>query len=118
MDNSNNEERRKHSRVGFATKIEVCLIMPGQENVCLDANSKDLSLKGIFVKTDASFPLETQCSVDIYLTGGVEQIKLEIQGKTVRQTDDGIGIVFQSMDVETYTHLKNIVYYNGGDDSF
>jgi len=117
MDISNNEERRKYSRVGFTTRIDVCLVS-GQGNVCLEANSKDLSLKGIFVKTDAVFPLETKCSVDIYLTGGVEQIKLEIQGKTVRQTDDGIGIVFQSMDVETYTHLKNIVYYNGGDDSF
>ena len=117
MDSSKNEERRKHSRVGFATKIDVRLVS-GQDTICLDANSRDLSLKGIFVKTDTAFPLDTRCEVDIYLTGGVEEIKLEIQGKTVRQTDDGVGIVFKSMDVETYTHLKNIVYYNGGDDSF
>jgi hypothetical protein len=113
---SKNEDRRKHSRVGFATKIDVCLVS-GQETICLDANSRDLSLRGIFVRTDAAFSLDTQCTVDIYLTGGVEEIKLEIQGKTVRKTNDGVGIVFKSMDVETYTHLKNIVYYNGGDDS-
>jgi len=117
MDISKKEERRKHSRVGFATRIDVRFVS-GQETISLNANSKDLSLKGIFVQTETKFPLSTPCTVDIYLTGGVEEIKLEIQGETVRQTDDGVGIVFKSMDVETYTHLKNIVYYNGGDDSF
>lgn len=111
------DERRKHSRVGFATRIDV-RVASGQNTISLKANSRDLSLKGIFVKTRERFPLETGCKVDIYLTGGVEEIKLEIQGRTVRQTDDGIGIVFESMDVDTYTHLKNIVYYNSGDDIF
>ena len=117
MDVSKQDERRKHSRVGFATRINV-RVESGMETICLDANSKDLSLKGIFVKTGERFPLATRCFVDIYLTGGVEEIKLEIQGRTVRQTDEGVGIVFESMDVDTYTHLKNIVYYNSGDDSF
>lgn len=115
MDVPKKDERRKHSRVGFATRINVRL-GTGKESICLEANSKDLSLKGIFVRTEELFPLETGCLVNIYLTGGVDEIKLEIQGRTVRLTDDGVGIVFESMDVDTYTHLKNIVYYNSGDD--
>ena len=116
MDVQKKDERRKHSRVGFATRITVRL-ESGAKAVSLEANSRDLSLKGIFVRTPERFPLDTGCVVDIYLTGGVDEIRLEVKGRTVRQTDDGVGIVFESMDVDTYTHLKNIVYYNSTDDS-
>jgi len=29
-----------------------------------------------------------------------------------RVVDTGIGLSFEAMDVDTYTHLKNIVLYN------
>ena len=111
----NNDDRRKHSRVGFATEIKI--VLKTKDQVKLDANSKDLSLKGIFVSTDKRFVPGTLCSVKIYLTGGIEKIELLIQGTIVRETDTGIGIVFDSMDLDTYSHLKNIVYYNRVDDS-
>ena len=108
---SKQDERRKYSRVGFTTKIDVILRVDGKD-VALGANSKDLSQKGIFAHTETPVPLNTPCTVNVYLSGGVEEIKLEIQGRSVRQTDTGVGIVFESMDVDTYTHLKNIVRYN------
>ena len=116
MGDSNKDNRRKYSRVGFATRIEIILKADGKQ-VILDANSKDLSLKGLFVETDQQFPLKTRCEVNIHLSGGIDDIKLAIQGCIVRQTESGIGIVFESMDVDTYTHLKNIVRYNSGDES-
>ena len=111
----NDEERRKYSRVGFATGIEIDLKTKDQAR--LEGNSKDLSLKGIFVSTPRQFVRGTSCSVKIYLTGGIEKIELLIEGTIVRQTDTGIGILFNSMDVDTYSHLKNIVHYNRGDGS-
>lgn len=110
------DDRRKHSRVGFTTEIEIILKANGKE-VILKASSKDLSMKGIFVRTDQRFEMGTTCSVSIYLTGGIEEIKLQIQGSIVRETDTGIGVVFESMEVDTYTHLKNIVQYNSVDGS-
>ena len=111
----NDEERRKYSRVGFATEIEIDLKTKDQAR--LEGNSKDLSLKGIFVSTPMQFVQGTLCSVKIYLAGGIEKIELLIEGTIVRQTDTGIGILFNSMDVDTYSHLKNIVHYNRVDDS-
>ncbi len=111
----NDENRRKHSRVGFATEIKIDL--KTKDYVTLDGNSKDLSLKGIFVSTHRRFARGTSCFVKIYLTGGIEKIELLVEGTIVRQTDTGIGIVFNSMDVDTYSHLKNIVHYNRLDDS-
>lgn len=112
----NKGERRKYSRVGFTTRIEIILKTDGKQ-VILDASSKDLSIKGVFAQTGQKFPLKTQCTVTIYLSGGVDDIKLEIQGHIVRQTNSGIAVVFDSMDVDTYAHLKNIVRYNSGDES-
>lgn len=121
----NNDNRRKHSRVGFATEIKieiktkdkVTLDKVKEDKVKLEGSSKNLSLKGIFVSTDKRFARGTLCFVKIYLTGGIEKIELLIEGTIVRQTDAGIGIVFNSMDIDTYSHLKNIVVYNRVDDS-
>jgi len=113
---SKDDERRKHSRVGFATQIEIILKTQANQ-IDLEGSSKDLSLKGIFVRTDKQFERGTACRVNVYLTGGIEEIKLSMEGSVVRQTDTGIGIDFDSMDVDTYSHLKNIVRYNRVDDS-
>ncbi len=110
------DDRRKHSRVGFTTEIEI-ILKANDKEVILKASSKDLSMKGIFVRTDQRFEMGTDCSVNIYLTGGIEEIKLQIKGTIVRETETGIGVVFESMAVDTYTHLKNIVQYNSADES-
>ena len=46
-----NDDRRKYSRVGFATQIIIDL-KTDETQVRLEGNSKDLSLKGVFVSTD------------------------------------------------------------------
>jgi hypothetical protein len=110
----NNDDRRKQFRVGFAAEISI--VLKTRDPLKLEGSSRDLSLKGIFVRTDKPFVTGTLCSVKIYLTGGIEKIELPIQGTIVRQTDTGIGIAFNAMDVDTYAHLKNIVNYNRVDD--
>lgn len=118
MTASNNHEKRKHSRVGFATDIEI-LLQSGEKAVTLKGSSKDLSLRGMFAGSGSGERFEpgTQCGVSIFLTGGIEKIELRMKGTVVRSSDRGMGIEFDSMDVDTYSHLKNIVYYNSGDGS-
>ncbi len=115
MGDSQDKDRRKHERVGFKTDIKISLILNHQE-VKLTANSEDLSLKGVFVNTDTTFPVGTACYIKIYLSGGVDEIALSIQGTIVRQTRKGVGVEFDSMDVDTYSHLKKIVQYNRIED--
>ncbi len=112
---ANKEERRRHTRVGFATAIHILFDADGKQ-VKLTADSKDLSQRGIFVFADKKFAAGTKCIVKIFLTGGIDKIELLMNATIVRQTDNGMGIEFDSMDVETYSHLKNIVYYNSVDD--
>ena len=110
------DEKRKHPRVGFATRILVNLSTDGRQ-IELEGSSKDLSMRGIFINTNQQFAEGTPCSVKVYLSSGLEEVELLIQGTLVRQTDKGFGVGFDSMDVDTYSHLKNIVMYNSADDS-
>jgi len=112
---SNKNERRRYSRVGFKTAIRILLEADGRQ-IDLKASSRDLSLKGIFIHTQDTFPCGTKCSVRVYLTGTIEEIELLIKGTIVRLSDSGMGIGFDSMDVDSYSHLKNIVKYNRVDD--
>ena len=113
---SNNDEKRKHSRVGFSTTIRIVFEADG-EKINIEGSSRDLSLKGVFISTKTKFPSGTRCSVKVCLTGGMDKIELVMKGTVVRVSDSGMGIGFDSMDVDTYSHLKNIVYYNSIDDS-
>jgi hypothetical protein len=113
---SNYDERRKHSRVGFTTTIQILLEADGKK-INIEASSRDLSLKGIFISTETKFSAGTKCSIKVYLTGTIDKIELLMKGTVVRASDNGMGIVFDSMDVDTYSHLKNIVYYNSVEDS-
>lgn len=113
---SKNDERRKYSRVRFTTVIQILLEADG-EKINLEASSKDLSLKGIFVTTKKKFSSGIKCAIKVYLTGTIDKIELQIKGTIVRVGDTGMGIGFDSMDVDTYSHLKNIVRYNSMDES-
>ena len=111
---SEKKGRRKHDRVVFSTRI--LLSSKDFENIDITGNSKDLSLKGIFVDTDQKLDPDTPCLIIIVLSGGIEDIKISINARVARVDAHGMGIVFDTMDLDSYTHLKNIVQYNSTKD--
>ena len=114
---SDKDDRRKYSRVVFTTKIEIHMLDASGQNVQFVANSKNLSQRGVFVKTDKRPSLDTTCRVTVCLSRGIDDLKLEIEGRIVRHTDAGFGVEFESMDIDTYTHLKRLVMYNIKDNN-
>jgi hypothetical protein len=73
-------------------------------------------MKGVFISSKERFPSGTKCSVKVVLSGGIDNIELQMKGAVARLSENGMGIEFDAMDVETYSHLKNIVHYNSMDD--
>jgi hypothetical protein len=112
---SRDEERREQVRVHYQTKI---IIEADAATIQLDGSSRDLSLGGVFVNTDKKILLNTRCKVKILLSGLNPPLFLEIDGKIVRTDASGIAIAFESMDLDSYTHLKNIVRYNATHPDF
>lgn len=112
MIEKNDNERRQKLRVDFKTNV---IVNTAESEISVDGSSKDLSLKGVFVNTKEKIPENTKCYVRVLLSGMTENIALKMQGKVIRKDEAGIAIAFDSMDLDSYTHLKNIVRYNTSD---
>lgn len=106
------DERRKRTRVHFSTQV---VIKTEDSEVRAEANSEDLSIKGVFVNTEQKIPLGTPCDIEILLTGTSTRLALTIKGVISRQEATGLGIAFDSMDLDSYMHLKNIILHNVSD---
>ncbi len=109
MQGNSEEERRQKLRVDFKTQITLRI---GGSEVHVDGDSRDLSLSGIFINTDEEAQVGTKCDVEVCLTGMAKPLNLKMNGSIIRKETSGIAIAFESMDLDSYTHLKNIVRYN------
>lgn len=109
MQSPDKNDRRKKIRVDFKTEI---VIQTETKEFHVTGSSKDLSVSGIYVQTEQSIPPDTDCQVKIMLSGMKEPLILNMEGRVVRSGETGIAVSFRSMDLDSYTHLKNIVKYN------
>lgn len=107
-------ERRQQIRVDFDTQVTV---RTDEMTVTYDGSSRDLSLRSVFIKTDDMLEMNTPCKVEIKLTGLDNELLLFMEGHVVRIGKDGYAIYFDSVDLDSYTHLKNIVKYNAPDSN-
>ena len=85
------------------------------EKISSEADSKDICLKGIFIRTTKSLPIDTPCDLELVLSGASTNLSLAIKGRVIRQEPDGLGIKFGGIDLDSYWHLKNLLLYNAQD---
>ena len=114
MSEIENTGRRHYTRVSFSTRI-IVIYNDNDHEVDVTGSSTNLSIKGLFVKTQKKVSPGMECKVKIILSGGIDAPELLIHARVARVEENGMGIVFDAMDLETYTHLKNIVQYNSAD---
>ncbi|MBU2548809.1 MAG: PilZ domain-containing protein [Proteobacteria bacterium] len=107
------EEQRIRTRVHFTTRVT--LIFGDRELSGLE--SRDISLKGLYVGTRTRLPLETPVDIILELSGSTSSLNLQMKGKVARVDDDGLGIDFVEIDLDSFYHLRNLVSFNAGDPS-
>ena len=78
-------------------------------------STKDLSLRGVYVKTQERLEVGTPCRLEIELTGSTSRLILAIKARVVRVDQEGMAFLFDEIDLDSFFHLKNILYYNSGD---
>ncbi|MDA8163846.1 MAG: PilZ domain-containing protein [Desulfobacteraceae bacterium] len=105
-----NRNRRQHRRVTFQTAIDLGLAGRRFEN----CQTRDLSLRGVFV-VGADGQEGEEGEVVLHLTGASSDLALKMKGKVVRVEARGIALRFSEIDLDSFTHLKNIIYYNTED---
>jgi hypothetical protein len=101
------DERRKNTRVSFEALIDLSC----GEKFFPQCATKNLSTKGVLIAGITGLELQDECDIILYLSGGSD-ITLTMKGVIRRITDAGVGIHFTETDLDSFTHLKNIIYYN------
>ena len=105
------KERRKNTRVPFQTTADV-VFGDQRYDQCATEN---LSIKGISVLGITGHGMGETCNISLALSGSTSQLKLTMQGKVVREDTDRVALHFTEIDLDSFYHLKNIIYYNSAD---
>ncbi len=100
-------EKRNDTRIHFDVKGSV-----EHGGTTYTGNIENLSMKGMFLKTDASIAAESEVKVRIHLSGASSELVVYINGSVARADSSGIAVVFDRIDLDSYTHLRNIITYN------
>ncbi|MBT1072060.1 PilZ domain-containing protein [Pelotalea chapellei] len=98
---------RKFSRVDFKINTSI-----STANRIFTAEVQNLSMNGMFIKTSEHLTIDEAVDITMTLTGSYPEISLGFQGKVCRITEVGVGFHFEKIDLDSYTHLKNIIAYN------
>ncbi len=103
-------EKRRFSRVDFTVKA---LVAAGA--TAFRGEVDNLSLHGIFIKTDQRLPVGTEANITIGLADVEPEIVIHVAAAVARLTPEGIGFEFGKIDVDSFTHLRSIISYRKGD---
>jgi len=106
------KERRQGKRIRFSSRIH---ITTKNDTIGARADSRDISLKGIFLLPEKMLPLNTFCSLKISLTGESSTMTFTVHGKVCRHDEQGMGIAFLDMEEDSFVHIKNLVLLHVAD---
>ena len=100
------KDRRRRTRVAAQMGVEILL---GGRHI--ELKSFNISLVGMLCSSHPLFQINDPCTVVVTLS---EEAQIAIDARIVRINEKEAGIVFISMDEESFFHLKRLVEYNLG----
>lgn len=98
---------RKFSRVKFEVRAFI-----KTNNREFQGYVENLSMNGMFLATAERLAEGEPAEITIHLNASDPPIVVMLSGTACRETENGIGFVFNKIDLDSYTHLMNIVSYN------
>lgn len=92
----NRVEKRKFERVDLRTEAVV-----RHRDVTFRGEVENLSLKGLFVRTDQKVPLHDKVDVAMFFHGSTSELSFSLEANVVRTTEEGIGLNFRKIDIDS-----------------
>lgn len=89
-------DNRQFRRMAFNATVLI-----KHEETSFTGKVENLSLRGLFVKTDQKIPLNETVTISLSFTGSNADLSLGMEGKVVRVTDDGIGLNFKKVSIDS-----------------
>jgi len=111
--NENGIEKKKAR--GFSrSKVRVSVkLFCGDDILPIESEAEDLSMNGVFMRTDSRVPKDHSCHIEIRMG---DLVHVEATGTIARLSDNGIAIRFNEIiGEESYEHLEHLVLYNNAD---
>ncbi len=109
-------ERRNRPRVDFSINV----IFQIENRHLHDQQCENISMSGLFLRTDTPLPLETVGQLHIVLECGKDRLEVQAKSKIVRVVNDesgktvGVGLEFIDLDSDSSLNLYNVIKYQGG----
>lgn len=94
-------EKRNFTRVDFAECASV-----RHDNEVFFGGIENMSLQGLFIKTDREIPLHDSVDVTVYSSSNSS---IDLRANVVRHEETGIGIQINKIDVYSFVHLRDAV---------
>ena len=108
---SDNPSRREMTRVPLQIETE----LRAEGHPLTLGKTTDISLKGLHVTSQQSLPVDATCHITLRLGPPEHPIRIAIEGTVVRTTDEGMAIEINSVPLDSFSHLHNLVIYNAQD---
>jgi len=106
-----NPEKRKHTRVIFTRSVKVFI----QDKLHGQFPARNLSLGGLFIEGDINIPVGGDCRLELHETGNRSSLILNFCGTVRRREKDGVGVLFTSMEDDSFMFLQTMVLYSCDD---
>jgi len=103
-------EKRHFSRVDY--QVHAVITCDGET---VEADVKNLSLKGMLVHSDRELPLGKKADISISLSNVSPPIVIQLKGEVVRSQTGELGFNFERIELDSFVHLRNIVSICKGD---
>ncbi|MBJ6725745.1 PilZ domain-containing protein [Geomesophilobacter sediminis] len=92
---------RKHERTDCQT--EATIHYQGED---IKGVVENLSLKGLFVKTDQKINVDEQVGISVHFYGADADLSFNLQATVVRAAENGLGFGFQKIDIDSLALQK------------
>ncbi len=104
-------EHRRFLRVATAVEVEV-----QGAGGSAQGTTRDISLAGMFVKTDQPIPEGSTCTATLYIDGRAGTMQILVQGEVLRVGSGGMAIGFSALTgLDSWEHLRNLILMNALD---
>lgn len=104
------QNKREFTRVTVTART----VIRSGDTVIAGAPTHSLSMKGMSVQTGERLPVGAPCEFTIVLVEG--EVEIQAEGTVVTHLPDGMAFLFNKIvGLESFEHLKNLVYYNAQD---
>jgi hypothetical protein len=97
-------EKRQFTRVQFPIHASI-----SYQGGIIDGDVTDLSMQGFFVLTQAVLPKDEDLTVTLKMQGTNPSIELRFGVTVVRVGANGAGLKICESDIQSFTHLRNVV---------